>query len=382
MTQFCKEVNFDSAKFSKKADFDSVKFSGETKFSSAKFLDRAYFDSAEFCGVANFTSAEFSAEVVFSKILIKDKMFFNYVFFDDGNKILFNTNNLTKVYFSYTDITKVRFGDRPGWSKENEFRITEEELVEKSAEYCIGLKKYLKENGNEDTKSPFKYNEHLFHIKFVNGKAIVWNDNDEQRYTFIVNGNGNNIEPHLSKLEVYPGLEISLESIMAVYRNLRENHEFRFRYDESSHFFLREMEVKRRYKEVSSGANAKIELNNWFRRNLFSITGIYYNLFGYGERLKRIALTTVLLFAVFSTAYFVATFVLPEINLPPNSQKIKPTENMDRFVNSTLTTLSDMFQIKGSGLQPLEYVIRILSLPLFGIVIIALKRKFERKVRH
>jgi hypothetical protein len=131
------------------------------------------------------------------------------------------------------------------------------------------------------------------------------------------------------------------------------------------------MEVKRRYKEVNSVADSKIELNSWFRRNLFSITGIYYNLFGYGERLKRIALTTVLLFAVFSAAYYATTFVLPK---PEN----KPSTNMHPFVNSTITTLSDMFQIKSSGLQPLEYVIRILSLPLIGIVIIALKRKFEK----
>jgi hypothetical protein len=145
-------------------------------------------------------------------------------------------------------------------------------------------------------------------------------------------------------------------------------------YDESSEFFMREMELKRKYREVSLVSDSKIELNSWFRRN-FSLTGVYYNLFGYGEKLKRIAITAMSLFAVFSTAYFVVNIL---------NGATSPSTNLvgSYFVNSTTTTLEDMFQIKSSGLQPLDYIIRIFSLPLLGIVIIALKRKFERKVRH
>jgi hypothetical protein len=42
--------------------------------------------------------------------------------------------------------------------------------------------------------------------------------------------------------------DVSLGSIMAVYRNLRENYEFRLRYDEAGKFFIREMELKRKYR--------------------------------------------------------------------------------------------------------------------------------------
>ena len=38
--------------------------------------------------------------------------------------------------------------------------------------------------------------------------------------------------------------DISLGSVMAVYRNLRENYEFRLRYDEAGKFFIKEMELK------------------------------------------------------------------------------------------------------------------------------------------
>lgn len=45
-------------------------------------------------------------------------------------------------------------------------------------------------------------------------------------------------------------------------------------YDEAGQFFIREMELKRKYREVLSskddGFEVKIKENNWLRRNLFS----------------------------------------------------------------------------------------------------------------
>jgi hypothetical protein len=103
--------------------------------------------------------------------------------------------------------------------------------------------------------------------------------------------------------------DISLGSVMAVYRNLRENYEFRLRYDEAGEFFIREMELKRKYREAPTISSAKLTLlrlfkwikrdkdpipnvnyvlrqNRWPRRNL-SLTGLYYHLSRYGEDLLR-----------------------------------------------------------------------------------------------
>ena len=46
--------------------------------------------------------------------------------------------------------------------------------------------------------------------------------------------------------------DLNLGSIKAVYRNLKENYEYRMRYDEAGQFFIREMELKRKYREVVS----------------------------------------------------------------------------------------------------------------------------------
>jgi hypothetical protein len=63
------------------------------------------------------------------------------------------------------------------------------------------------------------------------------------------------------------------------------------RYDEAGQFFIREMELKRKYREVVSTKDDSFEVNikqnNWFRRNLFSLTGWYYHLSRYGESIWR-----------------------------------------------------------------------------------------------
>jgi hypothetical protein len=85
--------------------------------------------------------------------------------------------------------------------------------------------------------------------------------------------------------------DFNLGSIKAVYRNLRENYEYRMRYDEAGQFFIREMELKRKYREAVSskddGFKIKVKQNNWFRRNLFSLTAWYYHLSRYGESIWR-----------------------------------------------------------------------------------------------
>jgi hypothetical protein len=112
-----------------------------------------------------------------------------------------------------------------------------------------------------------------------------------------------------------------------------------------------------------------------FRSNVF-LTGIYYNLFGYGESLQKLAITSISSFGVFAAAYWLFNFFIPSLD---------DHESFSAgtiIINSTTAAVSDMFQIKGQGLQPIDYVIRISSLPILGILIIALKRRFERKLKH
>ena len=77
------------------------------------------------------------------------------------------------------------------------------------------------------------------------------------------------------ELDYCKGTYSNIEEILSVYRNLRENYEFRRIYDEAGKFFIREMELKRKYREVKSKTSSfgyEIKKNNLFRRNIFSLT--------------------------------------------------------------------------------------------------------------
>ena len=146
---------------------------------------------------------------------------FHYVLFEEPEKTVFDVNDLSKVSFLNTDITRVRFSDKVRlggkkveyykfWGrkkvKEERFKIVDERLLEED----------IKENENHITK---KFN-------------------------------------------------LNLGSIKAVYRGLRENYEYRMRYDEAGQFFIREMELKRMYREIPSNEEDTIVLK------LYKIIGL------------------------------------------------------------------------------------------------------------
>jgi hypothetical protein len=92
--------------------------------------------------------------------------------------------------------------------------------------------------------------------------------------------------------------DFNLGSVRAVYRNLGENYEYRMRYDEAGQFFIREIGIERKYREVPSKEvenTLGIKQNNWFRRNLFSLTGWYFHLSKYGESLWRATLAGIVI---------------------------------------------------------------------------------------
>jgi len=86
---------------------------------------------------------------------------------------------------------------------------------------------------------------------------------------------------------------------------LRENYEFRRRHDEAGKFFIRELEEKRKYREVKSKNSSlgyEIKKNCWFRGNIFSLTGWYHLLSNYGESLWRPTVTGIVI--VFLATFF------------------------------------------------------------------------------
>ena len=153
---------------------------------------------------------------------------------------------------------------------------------------------------------------------------------------------------------------------MAVYRNLRENYEFRLRYDEAGQFFMKEMELKRKYREevINAGEERSVVIkrNGPFSRNL-SLTGLYYHLSNYGESIRKPTLIGIGILWL-STLFW----------LSQNNSLLKAFE---RSLGDFLPTLSLASDI---NVSIIDYIVKIVGGALtFVLLAVALRRKFERK---
>ena len=277
---------FIQVNFNGDAIFDKSIFQGETKFENSVFQGKAYF------------SGRFDFDTLF-----------HYILFEAKEKVHFEIRNLSEVSFRNTDITQIRFDENATWGQKikEKFKVTDERQLVKSLE-CLCRWKDLPHNIHETEKlalflrklfpiedsetieilkeddenlrinlhptvgnpylvRPDKERPFFIRLNKEKNKAIL-TENDLTHYEFLVKGTAN---PLLCLNQ-----NIGLGSVKAIYRNLRENYEFRMRYDEAGEFFIREMELKRNYREIplqpTAGLDSITVKNNWFRRNLFSLT--------------------------------------------------------------------------------------------------------------
>jgi hypothetical protein len=77
---------------------------------------------------------------------------------------------------------------------------------------------------------------------------VLFGDSENNKFKVIEERKIENILKSKSASKI----KFTLGSVKSVYRNLRENYEYRMRYDEAGQFFIREMELKRKYREVPS----------------------------------------------------------------------------------------------------------------------------------
>ena len=273
--------------------------------------------------------------------------------------------DLSNVSFANSDITKIRFSEAVKWNEE-----------------C---------KGHELTVYDEKW--------FV--KELGERKKEEKKKT----------EKRTSKKFKAP----KLGSVISVYRSLRENYEFRLRYDIAGKLFINEMELKRKYtdspsyifrfkaklfkfkanansnkKSTKNGNNQLSQIKyearetNVFERYL-SLTAFYYYFSKYGESILRptiIGAITVGLSTLFwltqadpdkefSFSKFVGAYYIANLNI---SQLEKAFE---RSLADFLPLLSSP---NGINIGVIDYIIKIVGgLLTFGLLVIALRRKFERK---
>jgi uncharacterized protein YjbI with pentapeptide repeats len=336
-------ISFIQAEFSKEGNIEfNARFSnkGHVLFNAARFSEKGYllFVNTQFSneGTVSFSKAEFSKEdhtyflgVRFSGVTdfiectFKTEVNFNWVRFVSSNEVRFDTEDMSNVSFINTDITGVIFGDN------TRFGVSKKE------------------------KDRFK---------------II----DERKFEKIV--------AHKDKIKTDSTLKnerLSLGNILASYRNLRENYEYRLRYDEAGKFFIREMELKRKYREeFSNTENGDIpKQNDWFRQN-FSFIGLYHNVCNYGESSTRPLILFGIIMILSSVYWLVSSSIEPSLKTLVSSSCNEPL-----LLCSLERTLKDIVSFPEKGII-IDYATRISSIIVLATLFLPFRRKFERRFRH
>lgn len=398
-SRFAEIANFATVHFNGKTDLSNIKFNGEVTFSGSKFLDLTYFHYSIFQERANFEG-----------VLFKKRTNFNNVVFEYGEKVIFNSSNLSMLSFKHTDITRVNFGDVQ-WRAGKKYMIIDEQDLEWSFKPIIdwnymrthlldkgdNLYGFLRYNGviENETLLTRKEEEKIAILKKELNNEVkigeIFLIEDGKKVQINVSSSSFIFELKNKKHHVYYPLKINLYSVLSIYRNLRENYEYRLRYEEAGKFFLREMEVKRKYYEVFKNnlmnyyEGYDVILKNRLTQS-FSLTGIYYHISRYGESVAFPAMLGSIILLI-STLIFVT-----ELN-PLNEYSIYNYIGFNQAGNSTHWLKSierssiDFIPLINTNtnfeLGAIDYVIKTLAGALtFGFIAIALKRKFERKIRH
>ena len=308
---------------------DTVFLGGNVYFNGSRFFKegRVSFNDALFSAEinVNFDETKFSGAAYLGCRFYAD-VYFTNVDFMSPEQVRFKTEDLSTVSFVNTDTTRVffdensRFGELESKNKNEIFKIFDERRFEK----CVDT--------NETVTS--------------------------------------------SKLKKQ---KLSLGSILTSYRNLRENYEYRLRYDDAGQFFVREMEIKRKYREkFSTSEQTGIpKENNWFIRNFFSFIGLYHIICEYGESSTR----PLILFGIImllSTAYW---FVSSTIGLTSQKNILMLSCDEHLLFCSLERTLNDIVGFPEKGII-IDYVTRISSIIVLATLFLPFRRKFERRFRH
>lgn len=322
---FCEEVNFRYSIF-RNAFFSGTIFRKTAYFTESTFQKEASFGRATFQEGAHFNGVTFQEN--FSDTSYENTTHFSVVSFEQPTKIFFNENNLSNVSFSSSNIKQLQFGDEITWRGEDGITIIEEE--------------WLRQQSKRSKR-------------------------------------GHNL------------VSVSLGDALSVYRNLRENFEFRLKYDEAGKFFIKEMELKRKYraKRPTIRDFSKVKGNNWVRRH-FSLTGLYYHMSRYGESISRPV--TIGAIVIFLSTIFWVTQRYP--TLEPHIQYINSSTsyfigtsefgNPIHWLRAFERSIADYVPLltlpSGIKVGVIDYIIKLVGGALtFGLLIIAFRRKFERK---
>ncbi len=393
-------INIDGKNFPKNIYFAETKFLENSSFTNCEFCGKADFSRCKFEGNVSFTGSLFKSEVKFSqtRILGSIATFQNITYEAKAdfkaiitNNILFTMSNFNQVLFigaifnGYANFWNSNFNGKCDFSlarfneKVNFFGSTfrnESNFEQVDFNNFANFRRILFENQKE-----IFFNTNLANVSFLEtditrirfGNNTSFNNNKTKESRFSRNNKYKIVDEKM--LETKDDPELDLEGVMDVYRNLRDNYDYQLRYDIAGEFFVREMEIKRKYKKNNSSTITTITKNPLEQR--ISILGIYHLIAQYGHSYYRPIFTAVPILLL-STLYFLAK---GHLDLNTFSSSLHSQEDIKIAVVRSLSAFFPFYTFSKYNTIA-DFLLRIILLPISGSFFITLKRKLERKFRY
>ncbi|MBM3897285.1 MAG: pentapeptide repeat-containing protein [Thaumarchaeota archaeon] len=341
---------FNWVKFYKYAGFTGTKFPGDARFNATIFLGQSSFNGARFSNVADFHRAVFAKHADFAWTRFDDVAYFAEAKFISAN-------------FFRSQIQQANFTDTTLVIPYNKEQKSDDEKDEPKGIVSFHLANFAQPSKAifdkvNLSRTSFHRTENLDQIQFLNVDWMRAQGNQGS-----ITGRTHIIEERALTEQIaadpVTGSNVTREDVLSVYRRLRDNYEKAARYDDAGRFFVSEMEVQRIF-------DKKGVKRPWIVRNILSLLALYKIFALYGESYTRPLIWSTILV----TGFFFLRFLM--------SYCTEPTCNdADLIIDS----LSAFFQLP-RGDHYIDIIERILSAPILGTLFIALKRKFERKIRR
>jgi uncharacterized protein YjbI with pentapeptide repeats len=406
-------AGFYGATFERLAGFNGATFKGLTWFYGATFKRRAEFEKAEFFGRTSFEYSVFLRQVTFKdSIFLPDLLekcldlysciLFRRSDFKKPEKVVFDGCRMKKVSFIHTDIRRIRFRN-VDWGED--FRIFDEKLLlirmgkekEVFLKECVEkLQKMLKvldgkkryKEVEREIEFELRTPEILTELDELKGgrEKIEEKEKKEEKLKELkenlrerIKKSIDNFQERREKLnEIFKEVEkdddLTLDNVLAVYRALRDNCDYHLRYEESGRFFINEMRLRRIVGREHDGekphglGGIKTRLSDIAER---VVMWFYEVLALYGESYARPILWAILL--IFSSSLIRPLWLWV--------QNLSWRPELSFMLEQVKTSILVFFQLQWDT-RTLTIVERLLSIPILGTLVLALRRKLERRVRH
>jgi uncharacterized protein YjbI with pentapeptide repeats len=341
---------------------------------SKEFTVPVYFSDSQFVGKAHFTEANFKGTADFSGANFQGGAFFYEANFEGGANF-YSVNFQGRVNFHSTTFYAVTKFNQAEFQRADYYRTIFKKMVDLTGATFYGEVDFIESEFADSDETIFRY------VVFYSGDKTFFHVADLSKASFL----------NTDLTEVRFNDKASLGEKAKDRFKIRDERILEEKFkgsDGAGQFFIREMELKRKYREVISKEeenSLEIKQNNWFRRNLFSLTGWYYHLSRYGESIWRPTLAGLVIVFLSTLFWLIQSDPSGEPSFTntvgfTNAGEI--TVWQTAFERSMADFLPILSMINGVKVGLIDFIIKIVGGAVtFGLIAVALRRRFERRYR-